>query len=243
MRTAAEKPTATRETFDRVFREEWGKRYKLIDDLETVVGYHLSEARLLDAARVLACPVKRNPPNWQHGRVLYALARHYLAEPCDQVRILDIGTAKGFSALCLAWAIHDSGLRGTVVSCDVIDPAARVRRNTVAEVDGLRTLAETVRPWRDDLEIVSFVRATGVEVLEANPERINFAFVDGKHSGHEVIKEGRLLAKRQQAGDLAVFDDVHLPDVHQAVMGLEGAYKLAHYNLLPQRAYAIGVRR
>ena len=54
------------------------------------------------AARVLACPLKANPPNWQHGRVLYAGYRAYLAGLQRRVLLLDIGTAKGFSAAAMS---------------------------------------------------------------------------------------------------------------------------------------------
>jgi predicted O-methyltransferase YrrM len=154
--------------------------------------------------------------------------------------MLDIGTAKGFSALCLAWALSDAGIDGRVVTVDVIDPTARIFRNTVADLDGLKTLAELLAPWTDAGRIEA-VKSPGIRWLESHQERIHFAFVDGKHSGSVVKQEGQLLAARQTVGDLVVFDDVHLPDVWDSVHGLQDYYT-ERIDVLPARAYGVAVR-
>lgn len=228
------------------FETERVREYPVIDAFEAQCGYAIDRVKLETAAKVLACPVKKNPPNWQHGRVLYAAARKYLAgKPSGCWTFLDIGTAKGFSALCLQWALNDhaGGARCSgVTSIDVIDPHARVERKTVAEVDGLLTLAETLALW-PEASGIRFVQSTGICWLAAHPERIHVAFVDGKHSGHVVVQEGKLLAARQHRGDLAIFDDVHIPDVSVAVNSLHHDYRLERIELLPNRHYEIGVRR
>lgn len=236
--------SASREEYALAFARESQQVYPIIDAFEQASGFALDQRRLLDAARVLACPIKKSDPHWQHGRVLYAAAREYLSRRTDVVvvSILDIGTAKGFSALCLFWALQDAGSDGWVTSVDVIDPASRERRNTAAEVDGLLTLQETLAPW-SEARYITFLKSTGIEWLEAHPERVHIAFVDGKHSGSVVRREGKLLAARQQPGDLAIFDDVHIGDVSAAVTSLHNEYHLTYLQPLPNRAYAVGVRR
>jgi hypothetical protein len=229
--------------YQKAFDAERLNVYPVVDAFEQRMGFALDRAKLEAAARVLACPLKKSPPNWQHGRVLYAAIRKYLATTTPNVGVmLDVGTAKGFSALCAEWAGRDAGVSCVVYSVDVIDPESRVRRNTVSEVDGLKTLAEILAPWPEAGEI-GFSRATGVEWLNDNRLRVNVAFIDGKHTGAVVAQEGRLLAKWQQAGDIAIFDDVHLDDVNKAVVSLSDLYELETLRILPNRAYAIGVRR
>lgn len=160
----------TRSDYDVAFEAELGEVYPVVDALELRHGYGLVRDRLDAAARVLACPVKTNPPNWQHGRVIYAVTRAYLEGATHDVTLVDVGTAKGFSALCLLWAMQDAGCRGRVISVDVIDPMARVRRNTVAEVDGYRTLAETLAPWPES-QAIEFRQQTGVDLLESDRGR------------------------------------------------------------------------
>ncbi len=227
------------------FATEQRQTYPMVDAFEIASGYKLDRSRLESAARVLSCPVKKSPPNWQHGRVLYAAASRYLATHCedDAISILDIGTAKGFSALCLLWAMKDFGFTGHVTSVDVIDPHSRVERKTVSEIEGYRflTLAETLAPWPESDEI-RFEHSTGIDWLEAHPERVHIAFVDGSHDGPEVLREGQLMAARQQTGDLAIFDDLQRPGIAFAVQSMGDLYRLDYLDVLPTRRYAIGVR-
>lgn len=223
------------------FDRERAIAYPMVDAYEARTGFQLDRQKLEGAARVLACPVKANPPNWQHGRVLYAAARQRLDGYRGKAMVLDVGTAKGFSALCLLWAMQDAHVQGSLVSVDVIDPRSRERRNTVAEVDGYKTLAEILEPWPES-SAIAFRQSTGVDFLNSYTGRIEVAFVDGKHTGAVVAQEGVLLADRQQSGDLVVFDDVHLADVREAVSDLR-AYAVEWLRVLPKRAYAIARRR
>lgn len=240
-------PTA--QDYIHAFNQERLQVYPAVTAFEERMGYAVDRERLEAAARVLACPLKVHAPNWQHGRILYAAARRYIMDVgptiigtlMEPMTVLDIGTAKGFSALCLAWALSDAGVAGTVHTCDVIDPTARIRRNTIADLDGLKTLSDMLAPWPES-EYIEAWQMPGVRWLENHPERIHIAFVDGKHSGSVVWQEGRLLADRQQAGDLAIFDDVDRPDIWDAVQRLS-AYQVERLTILPHRAYAIGVRR
>lgn len=236
--------TLTREAYESVFAEESRRVYPAVDALERATGFALEPERYLPAAKVLACPVKTNPPNWQHGRVLYSVTRKYLDGWANhqRTRALDIGTAKGFSALCVRFAIEDDGNDAESVSVDVIPPEARVSRNTIAEVDGLKTLPEILEPW-PEAQRITFVKSTGIDWLMAHSERVNIAFVDGKHSGDVVYREGLLLSARQDSGDIVVFDDVHILDVWRAVDSLAGFYNIERLQVLPKRAYAIARRK
>lgn len=248
------KHTATAEDYARVFEAERQREYPLIDAFEQRMGYAIDRERLESAARVLACPVKRNPPCWQHGRVLYAAALKYFvagwmsasAHPgkFEEANVLDIGTAKGFSALCLLWAMNasEAGDEGRVTSVDVIDPYAPVIRNTVAEINREITLHETLEPW-PEAKAIQFVQSTGINWLRAHPERLHVVFVDGKHTADVVAQEAALIAARQVPGDLCIFDDVHLPEIRAVVRGLHHSYALEYLDILPNRGYAMGVRK
>jgi hypothetical protein len=236
--------TVTADEYHRIFDKERQCEYPCVDAFEDRMYYAISRSRLEEIARVLSCPMKAADPNWQHGRVLYSATRSYLGTRGDlgPVRTLDIGTAKSFSALIVRLAVEDSGVQAESFSVDVMPPTARVRRNTVAEVDGLKTLYEILQPFPEASRI-QFVESTGIDWLVKHPERIHIAFVDGKHSGSVVRREGVLISQRQQPGDICIFDDVHIGDVSAAVTSLHNEYKLEYLQVLPKRAYAIGVRR
>jgi predicted O-methyltransferase YrrM len=229
--------------YARIFAEECAQTYPAVDAFEQAMGYAIDRSKLESAARVLACPLKTNPPNWQHGRVLYAVARQYFESLPKETWIstLDIGTAKAFSALCVQWALNDSGRQGQVVSVDVINPRGVQSRNTVAELDGPVTLYQILEPW-PEADSIEFCHCTGIDYLRQGFSRRHFAFVDGKHSGEVVAQEAALLAKRQEPGDLVVFDDVHIPDVAKAVAETKG-YDLTYLTAKPGRQYAIARRR
>jgi predicted O-methyltransferase YrrM len=233
----------TTDDYRKAWEREREQAYPMIDAFEAECGHAMARGRLEGMARVLACPVKANPPNWQHGRVIYALTRRYLsAYDGGPVSILDIGTAKGFSALCFRSALSDHGVAGDIVSVDVLDPSARVKRNTVAEVDGFKTLYETIAPWCEPGQI-DFRQQTGAKALAASSGRLHLAFVDGRHNYESVKEEARLLSERQRPGDIAIFDDTQITDVAKAVSEASGLYTLRYLNPLPQRRYAIGTRR
>lgn len=239
--------TVTAADYARIFAEERRREYPVIDALEDRLGFAIDRAQLEEMARVLACPLKANPPNWQHGRVIYAAACRalrsaiYGGQGASPVLLLDIGTAKGFSALMLRWALRDVGLPGRVVSIDVIDPLAPVRRNTVAEVDGLKTLAETLAPWHE-AQAIEFVQSDGRKWLTKHPERVHVAVVDGKHTYEAVSWEASLLSARQQTGDVVIFDDLQIPPVANAVMELRD-YAIEFLAAKPERVYAVGRKR
>jgi len=240
-------PAPTRDDYRNAFVRESTIDYPRVREHEGLMGRRLDPERLLAAAEVLACPVKTNPPNWQHGRVIYATLRNYLdnlpkSEVCS---CFDIGTAKGFSALCMRWALDDAGRTADfVISVDVVSPMLRVPRNTVAEVDGLKTLHETLTPWQESKRI-RFWKGTGIEALGTLPStsRLNFAFVDGKHSYDAVSGEARLLGMLQRPGDIIIFDDTHIEGVRRAVDELDTRYAVTFLEILPMRSYAIARRR
>jgi len=232
---------AAREAYVSAFEAERVREYPIVDDFERDAGFALDRGRLEDAARVLACPVKKNPPCWQHGRILYAQARRYLAGTEDYyMTFLDIGTAKGFSALCMAWALADAGHAGMVVSIDVIDPYAMVDRNSILDP---MTVPELVDPWWPMSVDREFHGMPGADWLALLPrdERVHFAFVDGKHDFNAVSAEGRMLAEHQEPGDVAIFDDVHVPGVNRAVSNLP--YAGQRIKVLTNRAYLLGERQ
>lgn len=229
--------------YELAFETERAVAYPMVDAFEARMGFAINRDKLEGAAKTLACPLKANPPNWQHGRVLYAASRHYYRTIPDStsVMLLDIGTAKGFSALCLKWAAMDAMRTSHVVSVDVVSPDERVFRNSIAEHSGPMTVREFVAQWPES-ESIDFLHSAGAEWLKHYSGRVHVAFVDGKHSYHAVKREGELLTMCQQPGDLVIFDDVQVPAVWAAITELP-AYQVEYLEVLPHRKYAIARRK
>jgi hypothetical protein len=126
--------------------------------------------------------------NYESGLLLYALVRRFHAE-----EILEVGTGRGFGALCMAMALRDAGTGGRIVSVDVkgydekqewpIDEAAgegpRVARLSLREV------------WEKHfdpalLARITLERGSSLEVLARLSRRgalaPDFVYIDGDHS-------------------------------------------------------------
>lgn len=237
------KQTATAEDYHRIFEAEQVNEYPEVDAFERSCGFAVNRTQLEYAARVLACPLKVNPPVWQHGRVLYSATRRRLQGETAPGVLLDIGTAKGFSAVILAWAARDAQWPGEVHSVDIVDPAARVRRNSVREAGGdLFTAHEFIEPFQPEGVPVHLHGGGSMALLHkfTGPLTLPVAFVDGKHDRHAVAQEGRAIRELQARGDIIVFDDLQITPVALAVRDL-GGYRL-EYVRAGFRHYAIATR-
>jgi len=232
----------TIDQYKAAFRLEQTVKYPSVDQIvERYGGHELDYKFVLEAASVLACPVKKNPPNWQHGRVIYAVLRSYVEKMKNQslFMCLDIGTAKGYSALCAARALKDAGRAGLVWSVDVLDPMLKTKRNSIADVTrGPTTVRQLISGWTDLSHMITLEACSGVEWLKRSQDRVHFAFIDGKHSYEAVSEELRLLAKRQQKDDVVIADDLQVPGVEKAVAEC-GSYRAAIVPVLPNRRHAI----
>lgn len=246
---------ATREEYEAAFAAEAANVYPAIDDFERQAGHAYGAKRLEGAAKVLACPVKKNPPCWQHGRVIYAVARKYLSQNIGHMLFLDIGTAKGFSALAMAWASWDAKREVDIVSLDVVDPYSRVPRNSIADLEQFnpegkreylpRTVPELVEPFTPaGPEAINFYGVSSSRWLArlAPKERINLAFVDGKHSFESVSNDAKLIAGHQLPGDVMIFDDMQIAGISKAVGGLQG-YEVSTLTAHADRRYAVAYKR
>lgn len=214
-----------RKQFEEAFERARALEYPELDRFEKLAGYAVDRERLEAAARILQCPIKVNAPNWQHGRLLYALARQYIEWAKKPTIFLDIGTAKGFSACVLSWAIADAGICDhRVVSIDIVDPEAFVARNSVIECDTLFTVAKFVEPFIAYGVPVQFLGKGSARWFTETPAdvHVGFAFIDGKHTFQAVTLEALSIEKRQSEGDVIVFDDAQIGDIHKATMQLRG---------------------
>ncbi len=230
--------------YDRAFETERKNNYPHVSYYEEHHGFAINKDKLENAARYLACPLKVNPPCWQHGRIIYTTLRSYFArQVSDDFTLLDVGTAKGFSALCALWALHGAQRAGIVSSVDVIDPEERTFRNTVLDTNGPKTLHEMLVSW-PEASSIKFSQKTGVDWIRDHTGRVHFAFLDGKHTEQVVRLELMLLTPRQERGDIVILDDVQIPGVAKAMSLLTKSYRFQTIVAIPgKRAYAVGEKR
>lgn len=231
----------TKIQYDEIFYRERTNSYREVDAFEKATGYCVPRERLEEAASVLACPLKVNPPNWQHGRIIYCAAMVRMRSMTEGI-FLDIGTAKGFSACVMTWAIADANQKRKVVTVDMMDPYDRCKRNSVAELGGMLTLHEFIDPFRDkNVLMEAYGNGSQQWFKRTKDERIAFAFVDGKHTYDAVRMESIAISELQGHGDVIVFDDLQIEPVAKAVRELHG-YDGLHITA-GQRHYLVAVKQ
>lgn len=233
------------ERYNEAFERARAIEYPTLDRVEALAGYAVDRSRLEAAARVLQCPIKANAPNWQHGRLLYTLARQYIEWAKAPTTFLDIGTAKGFSACVLSWAIADADVCDhRIVSLDIVEPDTLVRRNSVIECDKLMTVQQFVQPFiAPGVDVKFYGKGAANWLIQAPRDvHVGFAFVDGKHTFDAVAFEAISIEKRQRSGDVIVFDDTQIADVYKATLQLRGYRREAVHLNLARRSYCVAVK-
>src|SRR3546814_14285204 len=101
--------------------------------------------------------IKQSRLNYNHGRLLYAVLRRYLAEcRSEQAVIFETGTARGFSALCMARALQDAGAGGYVVTVDQLPHDRPMLWNCIDDHEGPRTRAQLLSDYPELLSRIVF---------------------------------------------------------------------------------------
>lgn len=244
-------PRASREKYLQLYHEAKQVSYPEIDTFEVQQGFAIDRAWIDTLALHTQIVIKKSKLNYQHGRLLYAKLRRYLANLSIQaapVTIFETGTARGFSTLCMSKALIDSNACGWIVTLDVLPHNIQMLWNCIDDHDGLKTRQQLLAPWSEELQRVIFIQGwTKSQLARIGLVRIHFAFLDAQHTAQDVMAEYRYVRDRQQLGDIIVFDDVTpgiFDGVVEAVDQIEsdGLYEVERLLVSGQRGYAVGTR-
>jgi len=180
----------------------------------------LCGGNLADDWYLRAVSVLRGGDGGEHGVLLYKLARDS-ARRCDELIALDVGTARGFSALVMAKAVGDSKVAGTVYTVDTVSHRqARSWHGTKHREDdplaGLRLSREEIwNRWfeQETGDVVAIGdRSTNV-LMEWQQGPIDIAFLDGSHEFEDVTQELVLLDDLMSHAGIVVLDDYHVGEI------------------------------
>ena len=183
--------------------------------------------------------------------MLYALARRAAQRVTDgRVTIVETGTARGFSALCMTKGLADAGASGLVMTVDVLPHDRPIYWNCYRDAEGRRTRAQLLEAYRDLLErYVVFLRGDSPRVLaRVSVPRVHLAVLDSVHTYEHVQAEWAALHGRQQAGDVLFFDDYtpeQYPGVVQAADEIcaRGGYVPTVITAAARRRYLVAEKR
>ena len=95
--------------------------------------------------------VKESPLCYAHGRVLYSALSRYLdtLELTESVNIVETGTARGFSSLCMARALQDKARDGKIITLDILPHRFDMYWNCIDDLGGKKTRQELLTPWKE----------------------------------------------------------------------------------------------
>jgi hypothetical protein len=191
---------------DIIFSEGLEKALKVTINKEFVNNVALHTAIYLDSCG--------HEPNYtvtiQQGLLVYAVFRNFLEKTnFDHYNVVDVGTARGFTALCMAKALEDTKKTGTIHTIDVIPHNKKIYWRSIGDLTGKKTRHELIEDWsflRDNF--IKFYHGPSTACLpNIDVDRIHFAFLDGKHDYENVSYELSFIFNKQKEFDSILCDD------------------------------------
>ncbi len=127
--------------------------------------------------------------NFERGMLLYALISKF-----EPKTVLEIGTAEGYSTLCMAWAMSDKKIEGKIFTIDPKPHNSAIERTIILD-DGktINQIFSTQELWKkfakpEWLEKIKVVTGYAGEVLDKTKfPKIEFVYIDGAHF-YEAVK-------------------------------------------------------
>jgi hypothetical protein len=179
-----------------------------IKSLEITVPDDKEFLKLSELTPMYSDNVEAHRINYERGILLYALVAKYKPQ-----NVLEIGTAKGYSTLCMAWAMHDYDIPGTIYAIDpVLDTKFEIEIN--GEIDILTTpqLWEKIAPSEWISKIKPIAGYSGEIMHKHKFPQIDFAYIDGHHV-YEAVKHDFYAFLKTSSKDFRIlFDDYALSD-------------------------------
>lgn len=202
-------PLGSKADYLRLWEDAKSKAYPEIDAYEQEQRAAINREWFDQLALSTQVVIKRSTICYQHGRVLYAALCRYLRDRNNQhLNILETGTARGFSTLCMARALWDANASGKIASFDVLPHWEAIYWNCYRDVEGRRTRADLLSEYTELIErYVVFHRGDTRRLSDVAMPRVHVAFLDSVHTYDHVIAEYAAVRGRQHEGDILVFDD------------------------------------
>jgi len=159
-------------------------------------------------------------PNYERGMLLYSLIAKYKPK-----NVLEIGTAEGYSTLCMAWAMTDHNINGKIFTIDPKPFDVPVERNVTWEDNPkhdtvMLSRRELWNKFADKEWIKKIEVLTGFsgEVLQKNTKlpKMDMGFIDGSHVYEAVVHDFYAFLEVASENFHLLFDD-YVPNENDGV--------------------------
>jgi len=245
------KPLANKDEYLLLWNDEILLSYSEVDYYLNQLNANVPKEWIDSLALPTQVSIKESKINYQHGFILYkALTNYIVNTKVESINIVEIGTAKGFSALCMAKVLDDMGINGIINSIYILPHKKSIYWNSIKDHEGKHTRRELLNTYSPlIIKYIQFIQGkSDIELPKLNISRIHFAFIDGEHFYENVFFDGEFIAKRQHSGDMIVFDDYTkkiFPGVVQAANEICENYKYKTTVIVSskQRSYLVAEKR
>ena len=178
-----------------------------------------SKEKFLQLARIFPIyPEFESDPiiNYERGILLYSLIAKYRPK-----NVLEIGTAEGYSTLCMAWAMTDYNINGRIFTIDPKPFDVPIKREITWEENPEHdpVLLSTKELWnkfadKEWIKKIEVLTGFSGEVLQKNTKKLpkmDMGFIDGHHVYESVIHDFYAFLRTASENFYLLFDD-YIPD-------------------------------
>lgn len=146
--------------------------------------------------------------NYERGILLYSLIAKYKPR-----NVLEIGTAKGYSTLCMAWAMHDHNIPGTIYTIDpTLDTKFEIKIDDEINILSTSQLWNKVASDKWLSKIKPLSGYSGAIMDKYKFPKIDFAYIDGHHVFEAVEHDFYAFLNISSNNFRILFDDYALSD-------------------------------
>ena len=218
-----------------------------VENYEKKTNFFIDREWLYDLAFITQIPTGKNFYCCEHGKVLYSTVSNWVINnPEKSIQVLETGTARGFSGLCIAKALSDLSKEGNIITIDILPNDTPIFWNCITDREGKISRNQLLKKWSKLVnKYLVFIQGdTRVTLNRLSIGRINIAFLDACHTYKDVIIESNYVSSKQEKGDIIIFDDYNTKSFNGDVKAVEefsliNNYKLEIIKGLENRDYAI----
>ncbi len=229
-------------SYEKNFKESVSLENHPILKNDSFLEFEPNKEFIFNLAFKLQNVIKKSRNSFIHGFILSSLLEKYLSNfknENNSFNIVDIGTARGFSSLCMANVLEKLNISAKIFTFDLITNRKKFYWNGPSDfLEGHASRMELLKPWHYLVYkyIVFFSVATYHSLRVVDIPLINFAFIDGSHTFNDVYFEINYILKRLHKKSIVVFDDYDedlFPGVVRACRHLMSLNRHSQFELIP----------
>lgn len=202
----------SKEHYLKLFNDASIVNYSKVDEYENESQISINTDWLNELALLTQITIKKNDLCYAHGRVIYTALSNRIRNlnKNENITIIETGTARGFSSLCMAKSMEDNKFFGKILTLDQLPHDTEIYWNSISDhINGKISRRSLLIKWQELINkyILFFNGDSRVLLNSMNFSRVHFAFLDGCHTYDDVIYEFNSISDHQLSGDVIVFDD------------------------------------